>query len=149
MATFLFKTEPGEYSFSDLERDKRCVWTGVASPAARITLRQVKKADRILIYHTGDDKAIVGEAKALTNAYADPTQTGLNDRGEINFPVVDLAPVKVWPTPVTLAAIKSDARFKDFGLVKQSRLSVMPVSPQHEVALNALSAVTHRKNDRL
>ncbi|MBU6413092.1 MAG: EVE domain-containing protein [Planctomycetes bacterium] len=147
MATFLFKTEPSEYSFAHLVRDKRCTWTGVSNPAARIALRQVKRGDRILIYHTGDEKAIVAEAKALTNAYADPAQPGLNDRGEVNFPVVDLAPVKLWATPITLAAIKSDARLKDFGLVKQSRLSVMPVSPQQEVVLNALSTGT--KHNRI
>jgi predicted RNA-binding protein with PUA-like domain len=140
MATFLFKTEPSEYSFADLSREKRCVWTGVANPAARIALRQVKKGDRVLIYHTGDEKAIVGEAKAVSDVYADPERTGLNDRGEVNFPVLDLSPVKAWSSPVTLAAIKADKRLADLGLVKLSRLSVMSVSTEHEAILMRMAA---------
>lgn len=142
MATFLFKTEPSEYSLADLVREKQCVWTGVANPAARIALRQVKKGDRVLIYHTGEEKAIVGEAKAITDAYADPAQPGVNDRGEINFPVVDLAPVKTWATPLPLSVIKAEKTLATFGLVKHSRLSVMTVSPEQEQILRSLSAVT-------
>lgn len=127
MATFLFKTEPADYSFDHLQRDKRAVWTGVANPAARITLRTVAKGDQVLIYHTGDDKAIVGIAKAITAAYADPDQPGLNDRGEAACPVVDLAPVRALKRPIRLAEIKATPACAQFALVKQSRLSVMPV----------------------
>ncbi len=136
MTTFLFKTEPSEYGYGDLVREKRCVWTGVSNPAARIVLRQMRKGDRVLIYHTGEEKAIVAEAKAASNAYEDPSQRGLNDRGEIACPVVDLVPVRAWDDLITLSAIKGDARFKDFVLVKQSRLSVMIVPEAIEHAID-------------
>jgi len=124
---FLLKTEPSEYSFDDLRREKRCVWSGVSNPAALIALRSIKKGDLAFIYHTGDEKAVVGLARALSAAYQDPDRPGLNDRGEPKFAVVDLAPVKAARTPLTLAAMKADKRFADFALLKQSRLSAMPV----------------------
>lgn len=127
MPTFLLKTEPDDYSFADLQRDKRTVWSGVSNPAARAALRAMKKGDQAFIYHTGDVKAIVGLARAATSAYEDPKRPGLNERGEINYPVVDLAPVRAAKTPLPLAIIKADKRFAKFELVTISRLSVMRV----------------------
>jgi len=119
---WLFKEEPTHYSYDNLVKDKRTVWSGVKNPLAQKHLRSVKKGDRIFYYHTGDEKSVVGIAKALGDAYADPTdKTGKQS-------VVDVAPVKKLPQPVTLASIKADAAFKTFPLVRISRLSVMPVT---------------------
>jgi len=119
---WLFKEEPANYSFDELVKDKKTVWSGVKNPLAQKHLRSVKRGDRIFYYHTGDEKAVVGIAKAAGDAYADP-----NDKtGKAS--VVDVEPVKKLPQPVTLAAIKADAAFKTFPLVRISRLSVMPVT---------------------
>ncbi len=127
MPTFLLKTEPGTFSYPDLVKAKRTVWDGVSNPGALAALRTIKKGDDLLIYHTGDEKAIVGMARAAGDAYADPKQPGLTAAGDIKFAVVDLVPVRAAKTPATLAAIKSDPRFAGFALVKQARLSVMAV----------------------
>jgi len=119
---WLFKEEPTHYSYDSLAKDKRTVWSGVKNPLAQKHLRSVKKGDRIFYYHTGDQKSVVGIAKALGDAYADP-----NDKAGKQS-VVDVAPVKKLPQPVTLASIKADAAFKTFPLVRISRLSVMPVT---------------------
>lgn len=108
---WLFKTEPSDYSFERLVKDKKTSWTGVKNALALQHLRKVRKGDEIAIYHTGNVKAVVGIAKALADATSD---------------AVEIAPVKP-VTPVTLAAIKSDPRFKDFTLVTFGRLSVLPV----------------------
>src|SRR6187455_2244553 len=119
---WLFKEEPTHYNFDELVKDKKTVWSGVKNPLAQKHLRSVKKGDRIFYYHTGDEKAVVGVARALGDAYADPQdKTGKQS-------VVDIAPVGTLPRPVTLAEIKADPRFKDFPLVRISRLSVMPVT---------------------
>lgn len=127
MPTLLLKTEPSEYSFADLTRDKRAPWTGVANAQALIHLRAMRKGDLAFIYHTGDEKAIVGLAKAVSNPYEDPQQPGQTPAGEPKFAVIDLAPVKPAKAPLALAAIKADKRFAKFALVTHSRLSVMPV----------------------
>jgi predicted RNA-binding protein with PUA-like domain len=119
---WLFKEEPSNYSFDALLHDKKTVWSGVKNPLAQKHLHAVKRGDRIFYYHTGDEKAVVGIAKALGDAYADPDdKTG-------KHAVVDVGPVRKLPRAVTLAQIKADAAFKDFALVRISRLSVMPVS---------------------
>lgn len=119
---WLFKEEPSSYSFDALVKDKRTVWSGVKNPLARKHLRGVKRGDRIFYYHTGDEKVIVGIAKALGDAQADPAdKTG-------KAVVVDVGPVRRLARPVTLAAIKADPVFDSFPLVRISRLSVMPVS---------------------
>jgi predicted RNA-binding protein with PUA-like domain len=141
MASFLFKTEPGDYSFSDLVRDGTCVWTGVANPVARAHLRAVRKGDAIFVYHTGEERAIVGLAKATGDAYADPKSPGVNDAGEPTAPVVDLAPVKALKTPVALSQVKADPGFSKFLLVTHGRLSVIPVSPEHDKAIRALAGL--------
>jgi predicted RNA-binding protein with PUA-like domain len=141
MPTYLLKTEPTEYSFADLQRDKSCVWTGVANPQARAFLRLMNVGDAALIYHTGDEKAIVGLAKVTKSAYADPNEPGLNGKGEIKAPVVDLAPVKPVKQPVTLATIKADKRFADFALVTSGRLSVMPVPAALDKLLRTMAGL--------
>ena len=119
---WLFKEEPTHYSFDDLANDKQAIWSGVKNPLAQKHLHAVKKGDRIFYYHTGDEKAIVGIAKALGDAYPDP-----GDKSG-KHAVVDVAPVRKLARSVTLAEIKADAAFKNFPLVRISRLSVMPVS---------------------
>jgi predicted RNA-binding protein with PUA-like domain len=119
---WLFKEEPSSYSFDELLEDGKTVWSGVKNPLAQKHLHAVKKGDRIFYYHTGNEKAVVGIARALGNAYPDPNDaTG-------KHAVVDIAPVKKLERPVTLAAIKADQAFKTFFLVRLPRLSVMPVS---------------------
>jgi predicted RNA-binding protein with PUA-like domain len=131
---WLFKEEPTHYSFDAFVKDGKTVWSGVKNPLAQKHLRSVKKGDRIFYYHTGDERAIVGTAKALGDAYADPKDKA----GKLA--VVDVAPVKKLRRPVTLAEIKSDRAFKDFPLVRISRLSVMPVSDAEWARIEHLGA---------
>ena len=119
---WLFKTEPSSYSYYQLERDRTTVWDGVKNALARQHLRVVKRGDQVLIYHTGNEKAVIGIAKALSDGYADPTQQ------DPKAAVVDLAPVKRLARPVTLAELKQRPTLRDFPLVRLPRLSVMPVS---------------------
>lgn len=141
MATFLFKTEPSEFSYADLVKERRSCWNGVSNNAALAHLRTAVVGDEVLIYHTGDEKAIVGLAKVVKAPYEDPKQPGKNAKGEPKFAVVDLAPVKAVKSPVTLAAIKADARFSEFPLVTQGRLSVMPVSAAIDKAIRKLAGL--------
>ncbi len=119
---WLVKEEPTHYSFDDLERDGGTSWTGVRNPLAQKHLRSIATGDRILFYHTGDEKAVVGIARAAGDAYPDPADKA----GRLY--AVDVEPVKKLKTPVTLAAIKADKAFASFALVRMPRLSVMPVS---------------------
>src|SRR3979409_2665357 len=116
---WLFKEEPSHYNFDALVKDKKTVWSGVRNPLAQKHLRSVKKGDAIFYYHTGDEKSVVGIAKALGDAYPDP-----DDATGKQF-VVEIAPVRKLARAVTLKEIKADAAFKDFPLVRMSRLSVM------------------------
>lgn len=127
MATFLLKTEPSEFCYARLVTEKRAVWDGITNNAALAHLRTARKGDDAFIYHTGDEKAIVGLARIATDPYPDPNNPDLNAAGAPRFAVVDLAPLRSAKTPITLEEIKADKRFADFALVKQSRLSVMPV----------------------
>ena len=129
---WLFKEEPTHYGYDALVRDRQTVWAGVRNPLAQKHLRSVKKGDLVFYYHTGDEKAVVGVAKALTDAYPDPADpTG-------KLAVVDIAPIKKLPKPVTLAAIKATARFASFPLVRIPRLSVMPVDDAQWAALEKM-----------
>jgi predicted RNA-binding protein with PUA-like domain len=119
---WLFKEEPANYSFAAFTKDKQTTWSGVRNPVAQRHLHGAKRGDRIFYYHTGDEKAIIGIAKATSDAYPDP------DDPSGKFAVVDIAPVKQLKRPVTLKEIKADRSFKDFPLVRISRLSVMPVT---------------------
>ena len=141
MPYFLLKTEPSEYSFEMLRRDGACVWEGVSNATALIHLRSMKKGDQAFIYHTGDEKAIVGLATVTKAAYEDPKKPGRNDRDEPKFAVVDLKPGKSAKKSVTLAEIKADARFAKFPLVTQGRLSVMPVAEDLAKALLGMSGL--------
>lgn len=141
MATFLLKTEPTVYSFEDLEREKRAVWDGVKNNAALGHLRTARKGDEVLIYHTGEEKRIVGLARVASDPYEDPKHPGKNDRGEPKLAVIDLAPVRRARTPGTLAQIKADPRFASFALVRQGRLSVMPVPPDLDRVLRSMSGL--------
>ncbi|HYD48919.1 MAG TPA: EVE domain-containing protein [Terriglobales bacterium] len=119
---WLLKTEPSCYSLAQLRQEKRAVWDGVRNAVALKHLRSIEKGDLCFIYHTGDEKAVVGIAKAVSDAYADP-----ND-GDPKAAVVDLAFVGALPRPVPLAAIKAYQPFADWELVRLPRLSVLPVS---------------------
>jgi predicted RNA-binding protein with PUA-like domain len=133
---WLFKEEPTNYSFDALARDEKTVWSGVKNPLAQKHLRSVKKGDAIFYYHTGDEKSVVGIARAMGDAYPDPAdKTG-------KAAVVDVAPVKKLARPVTLAEIKADPAFKDFALVRISRLSVMPVTADQWRRIEKLSNST-------
>jgi len=118
---WLLKTEPGDYSYGDLVRDKRTVWDGVRNNQALQYLRQIKRGDVAFIYHTGKDKHIAGVAEVVRGTYVDPEQD------DEKIVVVDVKAVRAAKTPVTLASVKADADFADFHLVRVSRLSVMPV----------------------
>lgn len=141
MATYLLKTEPSEYSFEDLVRDKRAMWSGVSNALAQQFMRGARPRDDALIYHTGSEKRIVGMAEIVSEPYEDPERPGLNARGEIKNPVFDLAPMKPAMTPVTLDAIKKDTRFVDLLLVRQPRLSVMLVPDEMAFALKELAGL--------
>lgn len=130
MATFLLKTEPNDYSFDDLVRDKRTHWNGVRNPTALMNMREVKKGDEAFIYHTGKEKRIAGLAVVVSDVYEDPENPGLTAKGELKGPLFDIKPVKASAKDYTLADIKSDERFKDFDLVRLSRLSAMKVPPK-------------------
>jgi len=123
MSDWLFKEEPGCYSFTDLERDGGTTWSGVTNALALIHLRKIKKGDRILYYHTGGEKAVVGVMEAASDAGPDPEdKTG-------KLVVVKVKPVRRLKKPVSLSDIKADKSFVEWELVRNSRLSVMPVPP--------------------
>jgi predicted RNA-binding protein with PUA-like domain len=121
MANWLFKEEPDTYSFADLERDGSTTWSGVTNALAQKHLRSIKKGDRVFFYHTGNEKAVVG----LMEVTADPTPDPEDETGK--RVIVTVTPVRKLKTPVTLAAIKADKAFASWELVRQARLSVMPV----------------------
>ena len=122
---WLFKEDPESYSFEKLLEEKKTAWEGVHNPLALKNLRQVKKGDSIFFYQTGDEKKIVGIMKAASNAYPKDKSADLDSSKEI---ALDVVPVQRLKNSISLATIKADPRFKDFMLVKFSRLSVMPVS---------------------
>jgi predicted RNA-binding protein with PUA-like domain len=122
MAYWLLKSEPSVYSYADLERDQKTVWDGVTNPLALKHVRQVQKGDLALIYHTGDEKSVVGIAEIASGPYADPKQTNSK------LAVFDIKPQKKLDRSVSLSEIKANQKFKDFELVRLARLSVMPVS---------------------
>jgi predicted RNA-binding protein with PUA-like domain len=130
---WLFKEEPTHYSYDDLVRDGQTSWTGVKNPLAQKHLRSVQKGDRIFFYHTGDEKAVVGIAKAAAAAYPDPADKA----GKLY--AVDVLPVKKLKHPVTLAAVKADTAFAAFPLTRMPRLSVMPVSDDEWERLETMS----------
>ncbi len=124
MAYWLLKSEPDSWSYEDQKKKgaKGDAWTGVRNFTARRHLKEMKKGDRAFFYHTGDEKAVVGIVEVLREAYPDSTAKGEP------WVVVDVKTVEALPKPVTLAAIKAEAKLKDMALVKYSRLSVQPVT---------------------
>ncbi len=118
---WLVKQEPSDYSWADFVADGSTSWTGVRNYAARNNLRRMSKGDKVLFYHSGEDKAVIGIAKVARTAYRDATAK------EGDWSAVDLVPVKALPKPVTLHEIKAKPALKNIALVRQSRLSVMPL----------------------
>jgi predicted RNA-binding protein with PUA-like domain len=131
MNYWLLKSDPDCYNFAALEAERRAVWDGVTNAQAQQFIRQMRKGDRALIYHTGKEKSIVGLADVASDPYRDPADKA----GKLS--VVDLRAGPRVRLPVTLSAIKSEQAFKDFLLVRHSRLSVMPVPPPIWEALRA------------
>lgn len=122
-AHFLIKSEPDKYAFAKLVVDKRTTWDGVRNFEARNNLRAMKAGDLLLYYHSNEGKEIVGVAKVVRAAYADPTAK------DGDWSAVDIAPVKALTTPVTLATIREDEKLAEMQLLRRSRLSVVPVTP--------------------
>jgi predicted RNA-binding protein with PUA-like domain len=121
MNYWLLKTEPSDYTYDDLVRDKKTVWDGVANNAALINIRNARKGDLAFIYHTGDERQIVGIAQLISDPYSDPKLDNPK------MAVFDVKPVKKLKTPVTLAQIKADKKYAEFRLIKEGRLSVVSV----------------------
>jgi len=119
---WMVKQEPETYSWTDFVSDGRTDWTGVRNYQARNNLREMKTGDRVLFYHSGKEKAVVGLAEVVKSAYADPTA---NDE---QWVAVDLKPVKALKSPVPLAAIRYDKRLSQLPLIRQSQLSVMSLT---------------------
>ena len=125
MSTWLVKQEPSTYPFSRFLKDKKVVWDGVRNYQARNFLRAMQIGDSVLYYHSVDERAVVGLAKVTRTAFTDPT----SPKGE-EWTSVMLTAVRGLPHPVTLDQLKSDKRFSELLLLRQSRLSVMPVPPK-------------------
>ena len=132
---WLFKTEPSAYSFQQLVKDKRTVWDGVKNNLALKHLREIKRGDAIIVYHTGDEKAAVGVARALSGSYPDPAKK------DPKLKVVEIEPDKALPRPVTLAEMKASAKLQGFDLVRLPRLSVMPVSEEQWKAIEGMAGM--------
>ena len=126
---WLLKTEPSAYSWAALERDGRAVWDGVKNALALRHLAAVAKGDRVLVYHTGNEKAVVGIAAVLSAPYPDPKQKNAR------LLVIDIRPVQALRRPVPLAEMRANPKLKGFDLLRLPRLSVMPVSDPQWAAI--------------
>jgi predicted RNA-binding protein with PUA-like domain len=131
MNYWLVKTEPDTYSWNNLVKDKKTVWDGVRNFQARTNLKAMKEGDQVFVYHTGDEKAVVGIATVLKAGYPEPKDN--------EWIAVDLAPVKPLKKPVSLAQIKSDKRLSDMVLVRAARLSVQSVTAEQFKYIISLS----------
>jgi predicted RNA-binding protein with PUA-like domain len=125
MNHWLIKSEPFKYSWQKMLEDKKTFWDGVRNYQARNNLREMKKGDLCLFYHSNEGKEVVGIVKVVKEHYQDPTTD------DANWVVVDVSPFKALKKPVTLETIKNEPRLSNIGLVKQGRLSVMKLEP-HE-----------------
>jgi predicted RNA-binding protein with PUA-like domain len=132
---WILKTEPSTYGFTDLVRERRTRWEGVSNPVALKHLRSMLEGDDALIYHTGNEKSVVGLARIASAPYPDPA------RKDQKLVVVDVEVGKPLPRPVSLAEIKADPAFKDLGLVRLPRLSVVPVEPEQWKRLLAMAGL--------
>jgi predicted RNA-binding protein with PUA-like domain len=124
MNHWLVKSEPFKYSWEQFQKDKKTFWDGVRNYQARNNLREMKKGDLVMFYHSNEGKEIVGIAKVVKEFYQDPTTN------DTNWVVVDLAPFKKLKNTVTLETIKADKQLQNIALVKQGRLSVMPLKSE-------------------
>lgn len=124
MQHWLVKSEPVKYSWEKFNKDGRTFWDGVRNYQARNNLRDMKEGDLVLFYHSNDGKEVVGVAKVVKESYQDPTTD------DSNWVVVDLAPVETLKKPVTLETIKADPKLANISLVRQGRLSVMPLKAE-------------------
>lgn len=136
---WMVKQEPETYSWADLVSDGKTDWSGVRNYQARNNLRQMKTGDRVLFYHSGKDKAVVGIAEVVKAAYPDPTA---NDP---QWVAVDLKPVKAFANPVPLPAIRYDKRLSGLPLIRQSQLSVMALTKDEFDVLIAMGSKHRRK----
>ena len=132
-AKWLLKSDPDEYSFDDLVRDGKTVWEGVSNNLALINLRNIRRGDLALVYHTGKERAVVGLAEITSDPYPDPKKK------DPRLVVVEVEAKENLARPVSLDEIKKDAGLKDFDLVRLPRLSVMPVSERQWNAIQALA----------
>ena len=136
---WMVKQEPETYSWDTLVKDGKTDWTGVRNFQARNNLRQMKTGDRVLFYHSGKDKAVVGIAEVAKAAYADPTAD------DPQWVAVDLKPVKALSAPVLLAAIRYDKRLSGLPLIRQSQLSVMPLTKDEFETIVSMGSVKNRR----
>ncbi|MFM8437343.1 MAG: EVE domain-containing protein [Candidatus Kapaibacterium sp.] len=132
MAYWLIKSDPEEYSFHDLLRDKKTAWTGVRNFAARNNLRAMSKGDSVLVYHSNSDKAVMGLCSVAKTAYADPTAT------DGDWSAIDIRAESSLPSPVTLAAMKKTPALANIGLITIGRLSVMPLTDKEYETILAM-----------
>ena len=133
MAYWLLKTEPSTYSFSDLVKAKETRWDGIENPAALKLMKTAVKGDRAFIYHTGDEKAAIGECEIIKPAYPDPKNARLV--------VIDVRAGKPLPKPVSPAIIKRDPLFADSPLVRQGRLSFVPLTDAQWKRIHELASL--------
>lgn len=131
MATWLLKTEPGEFSYGDLEAASRAPWDGVRNPQALKHLRSMAPGDRAVVYHTGDERSAVGVAEVVSAPYPDP--------GDPRLAVVDVAPVRRFARPVSLAVLRGEPAFAGSPLLRQGRLSVVPLTGEQWRRLEELA----------
>lgn len=136
MSYWILKTDTDVYPFDQLERDGNTVWDGVTNALALKHIRSMAKDDLALIYHSGEGKELVGLARIASEPYPDPK------RGDPKLVVVDIAADRRLPKPIHLSTVKSDPRFADLGLVRMSRLSVIPVPPDQWKMLLAMSGLS-------
>jgi predicted RNA-binding protein with PUA-like domain len=135
MAYWLLKTEPAAYSYDDLAREGVTSWDGVANTVALKHMRAMAVGDQALIYHTGDERRAVGLAEVTSAPYPDPRQS------DSKLVVVDVRATGALPNPISLATIKAEPFFADFALVRQSRLSVVPINAEQWARLLAMAGV--------
>ena len=132
---WLVKSEPSAYAWADLVRDRRTAWTGVRNYAARLQLKTMQKGDEVFFYHSVETKSIVGLARVTKTFFPDPTAPGED------WAAVELTAVVALAQPVTLAQVKTDAKLQNIALVRQSRLSVMPLRPAEFAQIKQLGGI--------
>lgn len=134
LSHWLMKSEPNSYSYADLERDGRTVWDGVRNNAAALHLKAMKEGDEVFFYHSQEGLAVVGIAKVVRTAFPDTTDPAGR------FVAVELAPVRALARPVTLAEMKAETALAGMAMLRQSRLSVSPVSADEWAAILKMAA---------